>query len=286
MAERPAGCARGSARIAPSAQGSAVGATGQRPRTLRARGAQGGAAGGVLSWGYPSLDKQRRVSGPQGCGTNPYGRESVLASAQRRLPRPTFGASRKAQPQGCGRTGTDASRFSTSRTRQTHDQGARRVPDRRDAGRTGMDASRFSTSRTRQTRDQGARRVPDRRDAGRTGTDASRFSTSRTRQTHDQGARRVRDRRDAGRTHTDVSRFSRSRTRSGQHKTSARAESPTAGMRDEHARSRVGSRAANQDKAIPTVLRMPPRRAAVRSATCFRRPLAPVRMCGSNDRRR
>jgi hypothetical protein len=35
--------------------------------------------GGVLSWGYPSLDKQRRVTGPQGCGSNQQGRGSVVA---------------------------------------------------------------------------------------------------------------------------------------------------------------------------------------------------------------
>lgn len=118
MAERPAGCARWSARIAPSAQGCAVGATGHRPRTLRARGAQGGAARGALLFGGFLLGEQEKATGPQGCGTNRHGRQSVFDKP--------------------------------NKPRQTHGQGASRLPNRRDAERTGTDANRFSTSRTDQ----------------------------------------------------------------------------------------------------------------------------------------
>ena len=128
MADWPAGCARWSARIAPSAQGGAVGATGQRLRTLRARGAQGGAAGGVLSWGYPSLDKQRRVSGPQGCGTNRHGRQSVFAKANTIRTAQEFSASHNVQPQGGGTNahGRESVFAKPRTTRQTRNFGASR----------------------------------------------------------------------------------------------------------------------------------------------------------------
>ena len=128
MAEKPAGCARWSARIAPSAQGCAVGATGHRPRTLRARGAQGGAAGGVLSWGYPSLDKKRRVSGPQGSGTNKHRRQSVFAKANTIRTAQEFSASHNVQPQGGGTNahGRESVFAKPRTTRQTRNFGASR----------------------------------------------------------------------------------------------------------------------------------------------------------------
>ncbi len=116
MAEMPAGCARWSARIAPSAQGCAVGATGHRPRTLRARGAQGGAARGALLFGGFLLGEQEKATGPQGCGTNRHGRQSVFDKP--------------------------------NKPRQTHGQGARRVPARRDAERTNRDVDGYSCERT------------------------------------------------------------------------------------------------------------------------------------------
>jgi len=71
--KRPAGGARWIALIAPSAHGRAVGATGRRPRTARAGCARGAAARAALLFGDFLLGKQEKVTGPQGCGTNPPG---------------------------------------------------------------------------------------------------------------------------------------------------------------------------------------------------------------------
>ncbi len=68
-----------------------------RARCARDRGREG-----ALLFGVFLLGKQEKDTGPQGCGTNRHGRQSVLAQANTIRTTQSFGASRNSQPQGCG----------------------------------------------------------------------------------------------------------------------------------------------------------------------------------------
>ncbi len=68
-----------------------------RARCARDRGREG-----ALLFGDFLLGKQEKATGPQGCGTNRHGRESVFAKPRTTSQMRNLGASRKSQPQGCG----------------------------------------------------------------------------------------------------------------------------------------------------------------------------------------